>query len=130
MHPFIARSLPMCSVYIRFGRAHFTYAYVVYCFFAAPPHMPTHASTPRYPFQPPPRLPGISSSLPPQLVPTRVWSEHKTQEGKIYFYNKVTKQSVWERPKDFELVMPLPSEFTPSPSGAATAAGGSGQGVY
>ena len=26
----------------------------------------------------------------------------------IYYYNKVTRQSVWEKPKDFELVMPLP----------------------
>ena len=29
-------------------------------------------------------------------------------DSRVYFYNKVTRQSVWEKPKDFELVMPLP----------------------
>ncbi|KAL5471285.1 hypothetical protein EMCRGX_G029382 [Ephydatia muelleri] len=44
----------------------------------------------------------------PQLVPARVWSEHQMPDSHIYYYNKVTRQSVWEKPKDFELVMPLP----------------------
>ena len=44
----------------------------------------------------------------PQLVPARVWSEHQMPDSRIYYYNKVTRQSVWEKPKDFELVMPLP----------------------
>ena len=44
----------------------------------------------------------------PQLVPARVWSEHQMPDSRVYFYNKVTRQSVWEKPKDFELVMPLP----------------------
>ena len=26
------------------------------------------------------------------------WSEHKSPDGRIYFYNTVTKQSVWEKP--------------------------------
>lgn len=56
---------------------------------------------------PPPSLPGN-----PQLVPTRVWSDHQTPEGKVYYYNKVTKQSVWECPKDYELIMPLPLSFS------------------
>ena len=47
----------------------------------------------------------------PQLVPTRVWADHTTPEGKTYYFNKVTRQSVWEKPKDFELVMPLPASF-------------------
>ena len=58
-------------------------------------------------------LPGMPGA--PQLVPTRVWSEHKTPEGKTYYYNKVTRQSGWEKPKDFELIMPLPVNFGVSP---------------
>ena len=27
------------------------------------------------------------------------WSEHKTPDGKIYFFNSKTQQSVWEKPK-------------------------------
>ena len=26
------------------------------------------------------------------------WTEHKSPDGRIYFYNTVTKQSVWEKP--------------------------------
>ena len=57
----------------------------------------------------------------PQLVPTKVWSDHTTPDGKTYYYNKVTRQSVWEKPKDFELVMPLPVNFGggPPPQGAS-----------
>ena len=84
--------------------------------FSTAPPASTRAPAPRFPFHPTPRLPGLPSPGAPQLVPTRVWSEHKTQEGKIYFYNKVTKQSVWEKPKDFELVMPLPADFNTPPS--------------
>ena len=42
------------------------------------------------------------------LVPTKVWSEHKNSEGKVYYYNKITLQSVWEKPKDFDLIVPMP----------------------
>lgn len=27
------------------------------------------------------------------------WSEHKTPDGKCYFFNAKTQQSVWEKPK-------------------------------
>lgn len=27
------------------------------------------------------------------------WSEHKTPDGKCYFFNSKTQQSVWEKPK-------------------------------
>nr|CCA14051.1 negative elongation factor putative [Albugo laibachii Nc14] len=30
------------------------------------------------------------------------WSEHFTKDGRPYYYNRVTKQSLWEKPKDFE----------------------------
>lgn len=45
------------------------------------------------------------------LVSQRVWSEHQTPEGKVYYYNKVTCHSIWEKPKDYELVMPLPTNL-------------------
>ena len=30
------------------------------------------------------------------------WSEHKTADGKSYYYNARTQQSVWEKPKVLE----------------------------
>ncbi|EQC37456.1 hypothetical protein SDRG_05059 [Saprolegnia diclina VS20] len=30
-----------------------------------------------------------------------VWTEHKTKDGRSYYYNKGTKASVWEKPDDF-----------------------------
>ena len=50
----------------------------------------------------------IATPTGPPLVPARVWSEHTTEDGRTYFYNKITMASVWERPKDFDLVLPLP----------------------
>ena len=54
-------------------------------------------------------IPGLPPGIP--LVPQRVWSEHDNPEGRTYYYNKVTRQSVWEKPKDLELVMPLPLDL-------------------
>lgn len=31
-----------------------------------------------------------------------VWSEHLTKEGRVYYYNRSTKQSSWEKPADFD----------------------------
>ena len=56
----------------------------------------------------PPQLPFPQSSSGAMLVPTKVWSEHKNSEGKVYYYNKITLQSVWEKPKDFDLILPMP----------------------
>ena len=56
----------------------------------------------------PPQLPFPQTSSGAMLVPTKVWSEHKNSEGKVYYYNKITLQSVWEKPKDFDLILPMP----------------------
>lgn len=31
-----------------------------------------------------------------------VWTEHKSLDGKIYFYNTETKQSTWEKPDELK----------------------------
>ena len=77
----------------------------------------------RPPFPVPP-MAGVGGA--PQLVPTQVWSEHRNADGKLYYYNKVTRQSVWQKPKDFDLVMPLPAGFgmAPPPAAAIVRPGG------
>jgi len=31
-----------------------------------------------------------------------VWSEHVNAEGKKYYYNRLTKKSVWEKPEELK----------------------------
>lgn len=30
------------------------------------------------------------------------WSEHKAPDGRTYYYNSVSKQSLWEKPDDLK----------------------------
>lgn len=30
------------------------------------------------------------------------WKEHKSDQGKIYFHNNITKESRWTKPKELE----------------------------
>jgi len=30
------------------------------------------------------------------------WTEHKAPDGRTYYYNHVSKQSSWEKPKDLQ----------------------------
>lgn len=50
------------------------------------------------------------TSLCPKLAsqPASVWSQHQTPEGKTYYYNNVTRQSVWEKPVNFDSNVPMP----------------------
>lgn len=32
------------------------------------------------------------------------WSEHKAPDGRTYYYNSVSKQSLWEKPDDLKTV--------------------------
>ncbi|XP_062390029.1 pre-mRNA-processing factor 40 homolog A isoform X2 [Sardina pilchardus] len=34
--------------------------------------------------------------------PKKVWTEHKSLDGKVYFYNTETKQSTWEKPDELK----------------------------
>jgi len=61
-------------------------------FSGAPDMMPNQGPGPGSSGPPPEKSPG----------PKKIWSEHKTDSGKVYFYNSVTKQSVWERPKEMD----------------------------
>lgn len=31
-----------------------------------------------------------------------MWSEHKSPDGRTYYYNTETKQSTWEKPDDLK----------------------------
>uniref|UniRef100_A0A182INZ9 Uncharacterized protein n=1 Tax=Anopheles atroparvus TaxID=41427 RepID=A0A182INZ9_ANOAO len=56
--------------------------------------------------------------VPPGMVQTAPgivseWSEHKTPEGRTYFYNSITKQSSWEKPE--ELKTPAEKQLSQCP---------------
>lgn len=60
---------------------------------------------------PPPLIPGTSLPQPPAIPPPPFappsksaanWTQHKTPEGQVYYYNTVTKQSSWDKPDDLK----------------------------
>lgn len=53
------------------------------------------------PGRPPFPLPSMGGALPPPVLPAEDpanWSEHKAQDGRTYYHNKVTKVSTYDRP--------------------------------
>ncbi|CAK1540472.1 unnamed protein product [Leptosia nina] len=58
---------------------------------------------------PPPGFPTFKSELTapaPEISPmtnqSSPWSEHKAPDGRTYYYNSITKQSLWEKPDDLK----------------------------
>ena len=46
--------------------------------------------------------------------PPPLWTEYRTPEGTPYYYNNITKQSVWVKPADFGAPLPqLPPQVPP-----------------
>lgn len=43
----------------------------------------------------------ISNTSSTTTTNSSIWSEHKTKDGKVYYYNSITKKSVWEKPVEF-----------------------------
>lgn len=53
---------------------------------------------------PPPGFPGVDGMMPYGSVPTTEWTEHKSPDGRNYYYNSVTKQSSWDKPDELKTV--------------------------
>lgn len=46
-------------------------------------------------------------SMPPPgfgVAPTSEWTEHKSPDGRTYYYNSITKQSAWEKPDELKTI--------------------------
>uniref|UniRef100_A0A8C2UE78 Pre-mRNA-processing factor 40 homolog A n=1 Tax=Coturnix japonica TaxID=93934 RepID=A0A8C2UE78_COTJA len=86
-----------------------------------PPNMPPvpHSMMPQMmpPMGGPPmgQMPGMMQSVMPGMmmshmsqaamqptVPKSTWTEHKSPDGRTYYYNTETKQSTWEKPDDLK----------------------------
>uniref|UniRef100_A0A182MW53 Uncharacterized protein n=1 Tax=Anopheles culicifacies TaxID=139723 RepID=A0A182MW53_9DIPT len=60
--------------------------------------------------------PSVTAVAPVAPLTTGVvneWSEHKTPEGRTYYYNSITKQSLWEKPD--ELKTPAEKQLSQCP---------------
>ncbi|KAJ6630483.1 Pre-mRNA-processing factor 40 like A, partial [Pseudolycoriella hygida] len=53
---------------------------------------------------PPPGFPGVDGMMPYGSVPTTEWTEHKSPDGRNYYYNNITKQSSWDKPDELKTV--------------------------
>ncbi|GLV38235.1 pre-mRNA processing factor 40 [Carabus blaptoides fortunei] len=69
-----------------------------------PPLMPPMAGLPPFSVPPPgfgqfpPPITLPASDAPPPGTEAERWTEHKAPDGRIYFYNSLTKQSSWQKP--------------------------------
>uniref|UniRef100_A0A8C2UDY6 Pre-mRNA-processing factor 40 homolog A n=1 Tax=Coturnix japonica TaxID=93934 RepID=A0A8C2UDY6_COTJA len=76
------------------------------------PGMPHYPPMGMHPMgQRPPNMPPVPHSMMPQMMPPMggppmgqksTWTEHKSPDGRTYYYNTETKQSTWEKPDDLK----------------------------
>ncbi|WAQ94419.1 PR40A-like protein, partial [Mya arenaria] len=84
-----------------------------------PGYMPDGQVPPMMPPTAPPGFGGVPPGYPPMMGPPPMggmppgapgvyptpkshWTEHKAPDGRTYYYNNMTKQSSWEKPKDLQ----------------------------
>ncbi|CAH2305533.1 pre-mRNA-processing factor 40 homolog A [Pelobates cultripes] len=68
-----------------------------------PPQLPQTAVTqPPHPIIPEQAITTSSSTNDEQSKAKSLWTEHKSPDGRIYYYNIETKQSTWEKPDDLK----------------------------
>lgn len=60
---------------------------------------------------PPPGFPGVDGMMPYGTVPTTEWTEHKSPDGRNYYYNNITKQSSWDKPDELKTVAEVEQKF-------------------
>ncbi|XP_068708563.1 transcription elongation regulator 1-like [Montipora capricornis] len=86
-----------------------------------PPRFPPPGLIPgMVPRLPPPGIPPSGLGIHPMGIPPVAkgeWSEHRTADGRVYYYNSRTLQSTWERPKEMDLppVQGIPPPGFPPP---------------
>ncbi|XP_031424585.2 transcription elongation regulator 1-like isoform X3 [Clupea harengus] len=96
------------------------------------PNHPPPTGMPPPPLQRPPFLPPPGNSMPPPpglmfppgipptpaLPPEQIWVANKTADGKVYYYNARTRESVWVKPEGVKVIQQM--ELTPimTPQGA------------
>lgn len=61
---------------------------------------------------PPPGFPGVDGMMPYGSVPTTEWTEHKSPDGRNYYYNNITKQSSWDKPDELKTVAEVYRDFS------------------
>jgi len=59
-----------------------------------------HPGHPGHPGMQLPRLPMMMHH--PPTDPSKAWTEHTSEDGRVYYYNQVTKQSSWDKPEDLK----------------------------
>jgi len=52
---------------------------------------------------PPPSPAGSDTAMSVSTTEKKIdWSEHKAPDGRIYYYNSISKQSLWEKPDELK----------------------------